>query len=234
MPPKLTSAGARLQRATFTHQIHPIMNPLVSKLVKKHHMIRHMPLLLDLLECGANVEPEAPTSDRPTRRTQQMRLLRQWERVEKAVAAFVAVGAADDDLLQALPYTEADLRRQDDLWWWGVRDEVLRVKIAEFIIHVSHKVDMASPFFDSTKSGNGSGPLKAPAMLERQFEVIVEGSAPSHTMLDKFLRGSLKASQCLADLLEHAKDPTSGDGEETTERLLRRAEAALSAQGFTR
>lgn len=197
------------------------MHSLVQKLVQKYPFdTASRPVLIALLDLGAAAEPRE--KDRPLRRKLQMRMLRQWERLEVAVADFLDAEGNDDDLCAAGERELEPFYLQNSGWLApGTDPERLRSAITMVILSATaHKLKQRTT-------------MKAPLQLEDQFNTVVTSSEIAGSMLDKFLRGSLRSSNALARLLGEVKEHLDTEGEPPSEDTINEAEAALLAQGFT-
>ena len=197
------------------------MHPLVEKLTRQFRLIGHThPVLMALLELGAAAQPRE--KDRPQRRKLQMRMLRQWERLEDAFRGFMKVKATDDDICAAGERELEPFYMQNSGWMApGTDPEDLRSAITTLILSAT-----------ATKQKNDTM-MKPPKGLEDQFNTVVTSSDAANTPLDKFLRGSLRSSNALARLLGEVREHLDREGEPPSEHTINEAEAALISQGFT-
>lgn len=196
------------------------MHPLVEKLTRQYRLIGHThPILMLLLEMGAAAQPKE--KDRPLRRKIQMRMLRQWERLEDAFRGFMSAKATDEDLCECGERELEPFYLQNSGWLApGTDPEDLRAAINVLLISATS--------IRQTKNRI----MRAPN-IEDQFNTVVTSSEPANTPLDKFLRGSMRSSNALARLLGEVREHLDNEGEPPSEDTIKEAEAALIEQGFT-
>ncbi len=207
------------------------MHPLTENLANPAFVKSH-PITLALLEMGAAAAPRE--TSRPARRKTQMRMLRQWRRLEEALADFVSAKVTDEDLVLCAASASIEPFYLENSGWLapGTDPEELRSKITVLLIITTELKRFTTPPLSYFKTKT-STTMKAPQRLEDQFNTIVTSSEPSHTALDKFLRGSLRASNALANLLEEVEERRDVGGDPPSNDTIEEAKASLVAQGFT-
>lgn len=204
------------------------MHSLTNSLLSAHPALSSRPILVSLVDVVAGAEPSA--TDRPERRRQQMRMLRQWQRLEKAVGACLEVGVTDSDVTaQADEPPISYCPVVDPPWDVLYEQEESRGMIATFLETIADLKSRTLPP-RSYFSLKPSSPMQAPVKLSEQFEHVVTSSETTNTPLDRFLRGSLRTAEACARLIDATE---TSDATPAERAVFEEAKAALLAQGFT-
>lgn len=179
------------------------------------------PIIVALLELGAAAT--LPERSRPVRRRMQMRMLRQWERLEEEIPSLVEAQVTDEDLVREAEKDSVEPFYLPNSGWLAPGTDAVNLR---FAIRALLMRTIKSKLKASTM-------MKAPLHLEDQFNAVVTSSEIAGSPLDKFLRGSLRSSTALARLLSEVKEHLDNEGEPPSEDTIKECEAALISQGFT-